>query len=100
MQALGLPQETVVYGLQEDEEEEEGVFEIGSSSGEITVGPNGTDNLVIKVGCTCTILCVSTLLMQALVRHLYHLCIYPEWGCTDHHFPSICLLRISWPKWK
>ena len=53
VQALGLPQETVVYGLQEDEEEEEGVFEIGSSSGEITVGPNGTDNLVIKVGPSC-----------------------------------------------
>ena len=46
MRAQGLPQETVLYGLEEEEEEEE-AFEIDLSSGRITVGPAGPDLLVI-----------------------------------------------------
>lgn len=46
MRAQGLPQETVVYGLVLDEEWE-GTFEVDASSGEITVGLNGSDTLVI-----------------------------------------------------
>ena len=50
VRAQGLPQKTVLYGL---EEEWEGEFEIGNNSGEITVGPNGPDLLII--------VCVETL---------------------------------------
>ena len=46
VRAQGLPQETVLYGL-EEEGDEEGAFEIDASSGEIRVGPNGPDLLVI-----------------------------------------------------
>ena len=46
MRAQGLPQETVLYGLEEEEEEKE-AFEIDLSSGRITVGPAGPDLLVI-----------------------------------------------------
>lgn len=49
VRAQGLPQETVVYGIQETREEWEGAFEIGTTSGEITVGPSGPDVLIIKV---------------------------------------------------
>ena len=48
VRAQGLPQETVLYGLQEDGAEEwEGAFEIGTISGIISVGPNGSGLLVI-----------------------------------------------------
>ena len=48
VRAQGLPQETVVYGLDE-EAGLEGVFEIDSDSGEIVIGPNGSNSLVIQV---------------------------------------------------
>ena len=47
MRAQGLPQETVLYGLEELEDELEGAFQIGASSGEITVGSSGPNLLVI-----------------------------------------------------
>ena len=47
MRAQGRPQETVLYGVEDLEDEWEGAFEIGSSSGEIAVGPNGVNILVI-----------------------------------------------------
>ena len=47
MRAQGLPQETVLYGVEDLGDEWEGAFEIGSSSGEIAVGPNGANILVI-----------------------------------------------------
>lgn len=53
MRAQGLPQETVLYGLREEREEWKGAFEIETSSGEITVGPNGSDILLIKVIHAC-----------------------------------------------
>lgn len=49
VRAQGLPQETVLYGIQGIGEEWEGAFEIGTTSGEITVGPTGPDVLIIKV---------------------------------------------------
>lgn len=49
VRAQGLPQETVLYGIQETREEWQGAFEIGATSGEITVGPSGPDVLIIKV---------------------------------------------------
>jgi len=45
-QARGLGGETVVYGL-ELPSTAEGVFTINSLNGELTVGPNGPDRLVI-----------------------------------------------------
>jgi len=48
VRAQGLPEETVVYGV-ELAEEWEGVFSIDSESGRITVGPDGPDSLVIEV---------------------------------------------------
>ena len=50
VRAQSLPQETVVYGLEEEREEWEGAFVIDSISGEIIVGPNGSDILVIVRG--------------------------------------------------
>ena len=47
VRAQGLPQETVLYGLGEVGDEWEGAFEIGVSSGQITVGTRGPDLLVI-----------------------------------------------------
>jgi hypothetical protein len=48
VRAQGLPQETVLYGVEDLGDEWEGAFEIGSSSGEIAVGPNGANILVIN----------------------------------------------------
>ncbi|CAI7993589.1 Cadherin-99C [Geodia barretti] len=48
VRAQGLPQETVLYGVEDLGDEWEGAFEIGSSSGEIAVGPNGVNILVIS----------------------------------------------------
>jgi hypothetical protein len=47
VRAQGLPHETVLYGLEVQRDEWEGAFEIDTSSGEITVGPNGSEILVI-----------------------------------------------------
>ena len=47
VRAQGLPQETVLYGVGEVGDEWEGAFEIGVSSGQITVGTRGPDLLVI-----------------------------------------------------
>lgn len=47
VRAQGLPQETVLYGLGEVGDEWEGAFEIGVSSGQITVDTRGPDLLVI-----------------------------------------------------
>ena len=47
VRAHGLPQETIIYGLEEDREEWEGVFDIDTSSGELSVGANGPNILII-----------------------------------------------------
>ena len=48
VRAQGSAAETILYGI-ELPSTDAGVFVADMSSGDITVGPNGTDRLVIKV---------------------------------------------------
>lgn len=48
--AQGSPAETIVYGI-DLRPDDVGVFTIDPERGDITVGPNGTDRLVIRVHC-------------------------------------------------
>ena len=82
VRAQGLPQETVLYGLEEEREEWEGAFEIDTISGEITVGPNGSNILVI----------VRTPDIHWKKNHYFTITITLERGTIVHHLPSVCLL--------
>ena len=81
VRAQGLPHETVLYGLEVQRDEWEGAFEIDTSSGEITVGPNGSEILVI----------VRTLLTKdnLLLPYSYWYC-YPSRMGYHCPLPSRC----------
>lgn len=82
VRALGNPRETVYYGL----EENGGLFEVGIDSGEIAVGSNGPDSLVI----------VSSIFLVCRKSFETHRLLFPvEWRATLRQFHRFRLLPVG-----